>query len=387
MGIDFLWANNSLSSVDTTITNPINSSFIAGFSLIKDLNEEPIYLIQVIVPRTEYNQAQISLLYLGISALLTGVIMIVLMSLLLNKFVLSRLNKLTNKVEKMSLSDGQLAKFEFKGSDEISILARKINEMIGIISQSQSKLKDYSLNLEKKVDEKTKELVETQKKLLQAERLSVIGQMAATVGHDLRNPIFGIKTAIHCLRKSASLQLDENGKKMVNLIDKDIENANKIVNDLLDYSREIRLEKEEKKLEELIADSLLSARLPDTVRLIDLVDKSLKINVDTAKMSRVFVNLVTNAVDAMPNGGVLTVQSGIEGKNVAISFIDTGVGIAPENIDKLWKPLFTTKTKGIGLGLVICKRFVEAHEGSISVTSEEGKGTNFTVTLPYFQEN
>ena len=387
MDASFLWANNSLSPQSTAVTKPINSSFIAGYSLIMDLNEKPVYLMQVTVPRVEYAQAQTGMLYLGVSAGLTGVILIVLISLLLDRFVLSRLAKLSSNVKQLSLKDGQLIQFKFQGTDEISSLAGKINEMVTVINESQASLKDYSANLEQKVDEKTKELVETQKRLVQAERLSVIGQMAAIVGHDLRNPLFGIKTAMHILRKSASNQLDENGRKILDLVDKDIESANKILNDLLDYSREVKLGKEDRNLDELIADSLLSSRVPDRVRVKNSIDKSLEVNVDPDKIKRVFVNLIGNAVDAMPDGGALTIQSTLTGRNVEVSFSDTGTGIAPENIDKLWKPLFTTKTKGIGLGLVISKRFVEAHGGSIAVMSEKGKGTSFTIILPAFREN
>ena len=99
-------------------------------------------------------------------------------------------------------------------------------------------------------------------------------------------------------------------------------------------------------------------------------------------IERVFVNLLLNAVQAMPNGGELTVKSERQGKNVLIHFQDTGVGILKENLPRLFDPLFTTKAKGQGLGLAVCKRLVDAHEGSISVESTIGKGSTFTVKLP-----
>jgi signal transduction histidine kinase len=382
-----LEANKTLSIENNLLAKPLNQSYIAGYSFIRDINQAPVALLQVTIPRTEYAQAQVSVFYLAVSIGLVGLILILLILLLLDRFVLSRLSKLSKNVEHLSLENGQLVQFEFRGKDEISSLAGRINEMVRVINEAQINLKDYATNLESKVEDKTKELLETQKKLVQAERLSVIGQMAAVVGHDLRNPLHGIRTAVYCLRKNAGDQLDENGKKILGLVDKDLESADKILNDLLDYSREVRLEKENIKLEVLVADSVSSVRVPEKVHVINSVDKSLEINVDPAKMKRVFFNLVGNAIDAMPDGGSLTIQAASAGKSVEVSFSDKGIGIAPENIDKLWKPLFTTKTKGIGLGLVICKRFVEAHGGTITVTSEKGQGTNFTVILPAFHGN
>jgi signal transduction histidine kinase len=104
--------------------------------------------------------------------------------------------------------------------------------------------------------------------------------------------------------------------------------------------------------------------------------------VDTNKMRRVFVNLITNAVDAMPKGGTLTITSTTSAGNVRVTFKDTGEGMTTETLAKLSSPLFTTKAKGMGFGLAIAKRFVEAHGGSISVETKLGKGSAFTVTLP-----
>jgi len=379
---DFLEAHNSLTTEITMITIPLNETSIAGFSIVTDLNEKPISLIRVINSREEYIQTKTSVSFLGISIGLIGLVLIIVIMLLLDKFVMSRLASLTGKVEKLRLDGKSTTRFDYLGNDEITVLARKISGMVDAIRLAQSSLEDYAVNLEKKVIDKTEMLVETQKMLLQSERLAVIGQMAAMVAHDLRNPLFGIKNALFYLRKGAVIQKNKQDLKMLDLIDESINNANKIVNDLLDFSREIKLEKESIKLETLVSNSLLSNRPPDRIHVMNMVDPSIDVNVDISKFNRIFINLISNAVEAMPDGGVLEIKSIVKGESVDVSFADTGIGITPENLDKMWKPLFTTKTKGMGLGLVICKRFAEAHGGGIRVTSEEGKGAVFIVSIP-----
>jgi signal transduction histidine kinase len=107
-----------------------------------------------------------------------------------------------------------------------------------------------------------------------------------------------------------------------------------------------------------------------------------KIVVDTETLVRAFVNIIRNAIDAMPNGGTLTISSRQTATDLEFAFSDTGLGMSKEVLDRMWTPFFTTKAKGMGLGLSICKRIVEAHNGKISVSSVEGEGTTFTVTFP-----
>jgi signal transduction histidine kinase len=169
---------------------------------------------------------------------------------------------------------------------------------------------------------------------------------------------------------------------MLDLIERNIAYSNKIINDLLDYSREIELEISEKTPKSIVKEALELVEIPKNVKVLDLTKNKPKIRVDAEKIRRVFVNLIKNAVEAMPKGGKITIKSTKTGENLEIIFSDTGVGMSKETLKRLWTPLFTTKAKGMGFGLAICKRFVEAHGGSISVKSALGKGTTFTVTIP-----
>jgi signal transduction histidine kinase len=246
----------------------------------------------------------------------------------------------------------------------------------------EKELKEYSERLEEKVEERTKQLKETQEQLLKSERLAAIGQLAAMIGHDLRNPLAGISTCAYYLKKKLGSKMDEKAREMFELIEKDIQHSNKIINDLLDYAREIRLELTETTPKLVMKEAFSLVEIPEMIQVLDETQNEPKIKVDVEKMKRVFVNLVKNAVDAMPIGGKLVIESKKLANNVEIAITDTGTGMPNDVLEKLWTPLFTTKAKGMGLGLPICKRLVEAHRGSISVESAVGKGTTFRVSVP-----
>lgn len=246
----------------------------------------------------------------------------------------------------------------------------------------ENKLKEYSEKLEQLVEERTAQLQEAQAKLLKTERLAAIGELAAMVGHDLRNPMTAIKNAAYYLKKKGTACPEATRVEMLLIIDDAIERANKIVNDLLEYSREIRLELQPCTPRVLLTEALRYVKVPSAIELLDETADAPEMLVDKDKMVRVFVNLIKNAVDAMPSGGMLKVVSRWKADAVELVFSDTGVGIPDEVKARLFNPLVTTKAQGMGFGLAICKRIVEAHRGTIAVESAPGKGATFTITLP-----
>jgi PAS domain S-box-containing protein len=248
--------------------------------------------------------------------------------------------------------------------------------------QLQDKLAEYSEKLEKRFEERTLQLKQIQSKLVKSERLAAIGQLAGMVGHDLRNPLTSIKAAMYFLNVKYSSKMDPIGKDMLATIDKSIEYSNKIISDLLDFSREIKLEYSKTTPKILLTSTLSLIEIPEKIKINDLTTEILTCNIDTGKMSRVFVNFIKNAFDAMPNGGTLTIISKATEKDLQIIFSDNGSGMTQETLNLLWTPLFTTKAKGMGFGLPICKRIVDAHGGKIDVISTIGKGTQFTITIP-----
>ena len=219
--------------------------------------------------------------------------------------------------------------------------------------------------------------------LLRSERLAAIGELAAMVGHDLRNPLTGIVGATYYLKTKLGPRIkDRKAREMLQLIEQDIERSDKIINDLLEYSKEIRLRFAETDVKSIASDALAEVKIPKKIRVINSTKKRPTTVVDVEKMRRVFVNLIRNAVDAMPKGGTLRITSRKSDGHLKITFADTGTGMTKETVGRIWTPLHTTKAKGIGLGLPIARRFVEAHGGSVSVETKAGRGSAFTVTVP-----
>jgi PAS domain S-box-containing protein len=219
-----------------------------------------------------------------------------------------------------------------------------------------------------------------EEKLAKAERLAAIGETAAMVGHDLRNPLQGIAAATYLLKDETLTKYERN--EMLQVIEHNVEYSDGIVNDLLDYARPIELTRRETTPKEIVASALQAVHIPGRVKVENQSQEHLRISVDQARMKRVFVNLIENAVDAMPSGGTITISTKESIGFLEIAFADTGSGLPEKILENLWKPLQTTKAKGMGLGLAIVKRVVDAHGGQISVKSKTGEGTTYTIHLP-----
>jgi PAS domain S-box-containing protein len=258
------------------------------------------------------------------------------------------------------------------------ITEQKLNEQLA---------KDYAERLEKDVEARTKELKAANMSLLKLERLATIGELAGMVGHDLRNPLSGIKNAVYFLKKKGNTIPDARAKLMFETIDKCIEHSNKIINDLLDYSREIHLEVQHCSPRELLLEGLSMVQIPEKVKITNNVSDGIYFEADADKIQRVFINIVKNAVDSMPDGGTIIIDCLQSNENLDFFFTDTGSGIPEEIVPNLFSPLITTKAQGMGFGLAICKRLIEAHHGKITVATSLGNGTTFKITIPTKQMN
>jgi signal transduction histidine kinase len=231
-------------------------------------------------------------------------------------------------------------------------------------------------------------VLDREKQLKDAERLVAIGQTAGMVGHDLRNPLQTLTGELYL----AKLEVDSlsegetksNLQESIHVIEEQVAYMDKIVSDLQAFVRPIKIDKKPLNLPELVSVVLSSVIIPPNVLVqVDNQSSALQIRADAQLLKRVLINLITNAIQAMPTGGDLSVNTQVSPSGfVSISVKDTGVGMSEKIRTQVFTPLFTTKPRGQGFGLAVCKRVIEAHGGTISFESTEGKGTRFLIAFP-----
>jgi len=232
--------------------------------------------------------------------------------------------------------------------------------------QYEKKLQQYSQNLEELVDQRTAELNQAQERLVRQEKLAVLGQLAGGVSHELRNPLGAIKNVAYYL----SMILDQPNPE------------------IKEMPRTPQPEYSDVQINELLHESIASLSIPEMIELDFKLDPSLdSIKADPHQLNQVFTNLIENALKAMPEGGKLSLKTqpddhSLDKPAIIVHISDTGVGISKENIEKIFEPLFTTRARGIGLGLSVVQNLIAAHKGDIQVESQLGIGTTFSVILP-----
>jgi signal transduction histidine kinase len=288
------------------------------------------------------------------------------------------LNKITSSVDALveatrKIEQGDLRyRVKEKLPDEFELLATAFNEMA-------TSLRDQYLHMQ------------------QAERLAVVGELAAGLAHEVKNPLAGIKVSIEVLANE--LTLEQEDKEVFLRIINEIHRIESLLKSLLSYARPPEPEPVALDLHQLLDTTIKSASYSlinpaNTSKLIkeieivkDFSPQLPQVVADHAQMQQVFLNLMLNAIDAIPAKGAITVTTKQE-SNTAVRIIiaDSGKGMSQENLSKIFNPFFTTKPKGTGLGLAICKRLIELHNGTIHVSSTPGEGTTFSITLPITQQ-
>ena len=270
-----------------------------------------------------------------------------------------------------------------------SVLLDENGKMVSVFSfveddtarvTAEKALEENNKNLERLVEKRTKQLKD-------AEHLAGIGETARMVGHDIRNPLQAIAGDLYLIDNDVASFPEGTTKKSlqesVKAVEDNLMYIAKIIEDLQDYAKVIRPNFEKIDFEKALSEVLLLVPIADNLQVIIDIEKNLPdCTADYSMLKRVLTNLVHNAVQAMPNGGKLTIRAYHGDSCVSFSVEDTGVGIPEEVKPKLFQPMFTTKAKGQGLGLAVVKRLVEGLNGSITFESEEGKGTKFIVQLP-----
>jgi two-component system, NtrC family, sensor kinase len=282
-------------------------------------------------------------------------------------------------------------------SQELDELVDSFNRMRERLKLAVAELNDMQQTLEDKVEERTQQLKAAQRKLIQSDRLATLGQLAASVAHEINNPISGVLNLSMLLeRLMASGQFppgrEAEFRKYLSLISIETARVGRIVSDLLAFSRRSKPQRAPADLNKLVRTTMGLAdhklKLISAEVVLDLQDSLPLVECDSSQIQQVILNLVMNGAQAMQprGGGKLTIRTRLipQEESVELCVQDTGEGIAPENMAKIFDPFFTTKPegKGVGLGLAVLYGIVKAHEGEVEVTSQRNQGTTFTVTLP-----
>ncbi len=250
-------------------------------------------------------------------------------------------------------------KIALNRSDEIGELVDNFNKMAGDLKKSNEKL-------------------------LRSEKLAVVGQLASSVAHELRNPLSVMKNAVYYLNMLGTGKDNPDIKENLAIISDEIEGSDKVIRDLLEFSHIKKPALNPEDINLIIRETLNRVKVPANIKLVTELGENLpRIQADALQIRQVFYNLVYNAIQAMEKGGTLTISSCVMNDvYIAVTIKDTGCGIPAENLQKIFDPLFSTKTKGTGLGLSVVASLVEGHGGRIEMNSEVGKGSAFTVNLP-----
>jgi two-component system NtrC family sensor kinase len=277
-------------------------------------------------------------------------------------------------------------------NDEMGHLATSFNQMTLDLQDAQKQIQEGIRTLENKVEERTRELKATQSQLLHSEKLAAVGALAATVAHEINNPLTGVYTYIRLMeRKIAQGQYGseeiEKFKGYLDTMRREVERTTAIVQNLLDFTRPKDPVRKAMNLVKVMEESLalISNKLKlANIEVVKLLNPLPEIQADPAHMKQVCLNLLINACEAMEEGGTLTIRSDYRPDTniVTISVRDTGVGIEEKDRARIFDPFFSTKKKGTGLGLSVVNGIVTRHSGKVEIDSTPGKGTDFRVILP-----
>lgn len=343
--------------------------YITAYEPIRNVNNKIIGILYVGILEQKYADIKSRTIVVFLAITLTGALVSMMLSYLISRKISGSVRKLVAASKEVAHGNLDM-KVEIRSKDELSELADSFNLMASALKKRDEKLKEF-----------------TKKKIMESERLAIIGQLAADVAHEINNPLQGIVTYSHLL-----LEKMPQGSSTKNSIKKIVIQANRcteIIRGLLDFSRQRKPQKKPSNVNLILQEcvSLVDNQaIFHNINIIkDFTENIPQVVIDPSQMQQVFMNMIINAAEAMGGNGQLTLATrldAVEG-SIEVEFADTGHGITEENLERIFDPFFTTKEvgHGTGLGLAISYGIIKEHKGVISVQSEVGKGTTFVVRL------
>lgn len=369
----------------------VNLWYITAYEPIKNINNEIIGILYVGMLEKPYiDTANRVMLTFTLLAFLCVVFLLVILYFSTTRII--------NPLQKMVIATQEIAKgdlshkVEVNSKDEIGYLADSFNQMTTDLKGAEEKLIEWGKTLERKVEERTKELTEMQSHLIQSEKLASLGKLAAGIAHEINNPLGGILIYSNLLLEDTDKNSPhyENLKKIV----KETSRCKDIVKGLLEFARPKEPEMSSVNINEIVERSLAIMERQALFQNIAInktyANNLPRIVADSAQLQQVFMNIILNSAEAMDGKGVLTLSTSLnpDESYIEISFSDTGCGINEEDKKRLFEPFFSTKEvgKGTGLGLAISYSIIQKHKGTIKFQSQVGEGSTFTVKIPVEKE-
>lgn len=347
----------------------VNDWYITAYEPIRNIHYKIIGILYVGILEQKFLDIKSQTILAFLSIALVGVIVSSFIAFFISQKITVPIKKLV--VASRDIAQGNLSlKVDVTSNDELGELASAFNTMSTTLIQREEKLKEF-----------------TKSKIMESEKLAIVGQLAANVAHELNNPLVGIITYSHLLLEETPAS--DHSTEFLNKIVIQANRCKDIVRGLLDFSRQRKPDKTLFNINNLLKQciSLLENQaLFHNIKIIEDLSDLPMIIIDPSQIERVFMNIILNAAEAMDGNGELRISSKFDPDEsfVEIQVMDTGPGISEENLEKIFDPFFTTKEAGhgVGLGLAISYGIIREHNGTITVKSSLGVGTIFTVRLP-----
>ena len=371
----------------------VNNWYITAYEPLRDFSGKIIGILYVGLLEAPYIDIRNRVIFDFLGIALFSVVLLIGTAYFTASRTTKPLKALTNAAKKVARGDLS-HRVQIDSPDETGQLAEAFNRMMIDLEKMTENYLELNRTLANRVKEKTKELEMARDRLIQAEKLSSLGKMAAGVAHEINNPLTSILINAHLLDEE--MENVESVKENLKIIIDETTRCRTIVNDLLTFSRQTPPFKMPGNINNVVEKTVLHLKNQAALLKInvetDLAEGLPEVMMDANKIEQVFTNVIVNALDAMPGGGKLSIKTFIsEGEDnrsfPAVVFRDEGCGIPANIIKKVFDPFFSTKgVKGTGLGLSVSYGIVEQHGGRMEIRSEEGKGTEVTVYLPVKQQ-
>lgn len=348
----------------------VNGWYITAYEPIRDLDGAIIGILYVGILEQKFDDLRSNVVFTFLTITILGIAIAFGVSFFLANSIIKPVSGLARAAKR--IAEGTFSDtVQIESDDEIGDLVDVFNFMNRSIRERDTKIKEFA-----------------RAKIAEAERLAIIGQLAAGVAHEINNPLTGI--ILYCDLLLKGMSKDDGKRQNIEKINHEAARCKKIVRGLLEFSRQKKPEIEDSSVNNIINTSLALVKNQALFHNIDIVkelDEALPlIKIDPMQIQQVVMNIILNAAEAMDGQGILKVVShrSNDGKYVTITFCDNGPGIDPKYLSKVFEPFFTTKdtSHGVGLGLAISFRIVRDHDGTIDVASELGKGTTFVIRFP-----